>query len=104
MTLASRRQRLRLEGVPDAQRWHLACDHERVDDLELTARVRGLVEAGPGSDSLLLTRPSAEEVVVQAHPTSNYVAVLTPALRRQVEAALREWLPGLQRVTFDPHH
>lgn len=75
-----------------------------MDDLELTARVRGLVEAGPGSDSLLVTRPSPDEVVVQAHPTSNYVAVLTPALRRQVDAALREWIPGLKRVTFDPHH
>jgi hypothetical protein len=62
------------------------------------------VEAGPGSDSLLVTRPSPDEVVVQAHPTSNYVAVLTPALRRQVDAALREWIPGLKRVTFDPHH
>jgi len=104
MPLASTGQWLRRKGVPAAQRWHLACDHERVDDLELTARVRGLVEAGPGSDSLIVTRPSAEEVVVQAHPTSNYVAVLTPTLRRQVEAALREWLPGLTRVTFDPHH
>jgi hypothetical protein len=75
-----------------------------MDDLELTARVRSLVEAGPGADSLFVTQPTPEEVVVQAHPSSNYVVVLTPRLRRVVEEALRGWLPGLARVRFDPHH
>ena len=75
-----------------------------MDDLELTARVRGLVEAGPGADSISVTQPTSEEVVVQAHPSSNYVVVLTPRLRREVEEALRSWLPGLARVRFDPHH
>ncbi len=73
-------------------------------DAELTALVRGAVEAGPGSDSLVAIQPRPGEVVVQAHPTSNYVSVLTPALRRGIEAALREWLPDLSEVRFDPHH
>ncbi len=77
---------------------------EMMDDMELTARVRGLVEAGPGADSIFVTRPTPDEVVVQAHPSSNYVVVLTPRLRATVEAALRGWLPGLTRVRFDPHH
>lgn len=73
-------------------------------DSELTARVRGVIPSGPASDSLLVTQPRPGEVVVQAHPSSNYVAVLTPHLRQMVEAALREWIPDLQRVSFDPHH
>lgn len=66
--------------------------------------VRGLVASGPGSDSLMVTRPTPQEVVVQAHPSSNFVAVLTPALRREIDAALRGWLPELKQVKFDPHH
>ena len=80
------------------------CHHLGMTDAELTVLVRGSVEAGPGSDSLLAIQPRPGEVVVQAHPTSNYVAVLTPALRRRIEAALREWLPELREVRFDPHH
>ena len=73
-------------------------------DAELTALVRGAVEAGPGSDCLLAVQPRPGEVVVQAHPSSNYVVVLTPALRRRLEAALHEWIPDLHEVRFDPHH
>ncbi|MGH7612186.1 MAG: hypothetical protein ACREN7_09030 [Candidatus Dormibacteria bacterium] len=73
-------------------------------DLELTARVRGLVNSGPASDSLLVTQPRPGEVVVQAHPSSNYVVVLTPSIRQQLEAALRDWIPELSSVRFDPHH
>ncbi len=80
------------------------CHHLGMTDAELTVLVRGSVEAGPGSDSLLAIQPRPGEVVVQAHPSSNYVAVLTPALRRRIEAALREWLPELREVRFDPHH
>ncbi len=75
-----------------------------VTDAELTALVRGLVESGPGSDSLLAVQPRPGQVVVQAHPSSNYVVVLTPALRRRIQAALRDWLPELTEVRFDPHH
>lgn len=77
---------------------------DEMDDLELTARVRGVFEAGPGADSIFVTQPAPDEVVVQAHPSSNYVVVLTPRLRREVESALRDWIPGLARVRFDPHH
>jgi hypothetical protein len=80
------------------------CHHLGMTDAELTVLVRGSVEAGPGSDSLLAIQPRPGQVVVQAHPTSNYVAVLTPALRRRIEATLREWVPGLREVKFDPHH
>ncbi len=73
-------------------------------DLELTALARGLIASGPASDSLLLTQPRPGEVVVQAHPSSNYVVVLTPELRGRLEAALREWLPELRKIRFDPHH
>lgn len=76
----------------------------RVDDLELTARVRGVVESGPAADSLNVTQPRPGEVVVQAHPSSNYVTVLTPYLRRLIEGALRDWIPDLASVRFDPHH
>ncbi|HVD02595.1 MAG TPA: hypothetical protein VNF75_00395 [Candidatus Dormibacteraeota bacterium] len=84
--------------------WVLGAIIVTVDDLELTARVRAVVESGPAADSLNVTQPSPGEVVVQAHPSSNYVVVLTPGLRRQVEAALREWIPQLTSVRFDPHH
>jgi len=70
----------------------------------LTARVRGLVASGPGSDSIFVTQPEPGEVVVQAHPSSNYVVVLTPKLRGLIETTLREWIPGLTKVRFDPHH
>lgn len=76
----------------------------RVEDLELTALVRGAVPAGPGSDSIWVTQPRPGEVVVQAHPSSNYVVVLTPILREQISAALREWMPDIRQITFDPHH
>lgn len=75
-----------------------------MEDSELTSLVRGLISSGPASDSLLVTQPRPGLVVVQAHPSSNYVVVLTPQLRRQVEEALREWIPGLSEVRFDPHH
>jgi hypothetical protein len=52
----------------------------------------------------MVTQPRPGEVVVQAHPTSNYVVVLTPHVRELVESALREWIPDLRRVCFDPHH
>ena len=80
--------------------WHDAL----VGDGELTARVRGLVASGPGSDSIFVTQPVPGEVVVQAHPSSNFVVVLTPQLRRHIEATLMEWIPGLNKVRFDPHH
>lgn len=62
------------------------------------------MESGPGSDCLLALQPRAGEVVIQAHPSSNYVTVLTPELRRRIQAALLEWLPDLREVRFDPHH
>lgn len=80
------------------------CHDSPVTDSELTARVRAVVAAGPASDSLMVTQPRPGEVVVQAHPTSNYVVVLTPHVRELVESALREWIPDLRRVCFDPHH
>ncbi|HVC21995.1 MAG TPA: hypothetical protein VNH82_00960 [Candidatus Dormibacteraeota bacterium] len=73
-------------------------------DSELTARVRGVIAAGPASDSLLVTQPRPGEVVVQAHPSSNFVVVLTEQVRRDLETALRAWIPDLQLVRFDPHH
>ncbi|HEY6538800.1 MAG TPA: hypothetical protein VI138_07175 [Candidatus Dormibacteraeota bacterium] len=73
-------------------------------DSELTARIRGVVASGPASDSLLATQPRPGEVVVQAHPSSNFVVVLTPGVRQVLEAALRTWIPGLREVRFDPHH
>ncbi|MGA8207919.1 MAG: hypothetical protein WB801_02205 [Candidatus Dormiibacterota bacterium] len=73
-------------------------------DSELTARVRGVVASGPASDSLLVTQPRPGEVVIQAHPSSNYVVVLTPGVRAVVESALRRWIPDLRQVRFDPHH
>ncbi|MGH7639662.1 MAG: hypothetical protein ACREN7_09580 [Candidatus Dormibacteria bacterium] len=73
-------------------------------DSELTARLRGLVASGPASDSLLVTQPRPGQVVVQAHPSSNFVVVLTPEIRCQLEAALRSWIPELSEVRFDPHH
>ncbi|MGA7173887.1 MAG: hypothetical protein WCB86_08995 [Candidatus Dormiibacterota bacterium] len=73
-------------------------------DAELTARVRGVISSGPASDSLLVTQPRPGEVVVQAHPSSNFVVVLTPAVLRELETALREWIPNLRQVRFDPHH
>jgi len=75
-----------------------------VTDSELTARVRGVIAAGPASDSLLVTQPRPGEVVVQAHPSSNFVVVLTEQVRRDLETALRAWIPDLQLVRFDPHH
>jgi hypothetical protein len=75
-----------------------------VDDLELTARVRGVVESGPGADSIFVTRPTPEVVVVQAHPSSNYVTVLTSSLRATLADAIRGWLPEVEPVRFDPHH
>lgn len=73
-------------------------------DSELTARVRGLIASGPASDSLLVTQPRPGEVVVQAHPSSNFVVVLTPEMLRELETALRKWIPNLRQVRFDPHH
>lgn len=73
-------------------------------DSELTAKVRGVIASGPATDSLLVTQPRAGEVVVQAHPSSNFVVVLTPGVRAAVEAALREWIPELRQIRFDPHH
>ncbi|MGH7641900.1 MAG: hypothetical protein ACRENX_02610 [Candidatus Dormibacteria bacterium] len=73
-------------------------------DSELTARVRGVIASGPASDSLLVTQPRPGEVVVQAHPSSNFVVVLTPAVLREIETALRRWIPNLRQVHFDPHH
>ncbi|MGC2191006.1 MAG: hypothetical protein WA751_01575 [Candidatus Dormiibacterota bacterium] len=73
-------------------------------DSELTARVRGLIASGPASDSLLVTQPRPGEVVVQAHPSSNFVVVLTPGVLRELETALRKWIPNLRQVRFDPHH
>jgi hypothetical protein len=75
-----------------------------VTDSELTARVRGVIASGPASDSLLVTQPRPGEVVIQAHPSSNYVVVLTPQVRAQLESALRRWIPDLRQVRFDPHH
>lgn len=72
--------------------------------MELTARVRGVIAAGPASDSLLVTQPRPGEVVVQAHPSSNFVVVLTPEVLRELESALRTWIPELRQVRFDPHH
>ncbi len=63
-----------------------------------------MVPAGPASDSVFVTQPRPGEVVVQAHPTSNYVVVFTPAVRRSIEAALNDWIEGLAEVRFDPHH
>lgn len=73
-------------------------------DSELTARVRGVIASGPASDSLLVTQPRPGEVVVQAHPSSNFVVVLTKQVREELEEALRAWIPDLQQVRFDPHH
>lgn len=73
-------------------------------DGELTARVRGLAESGPASDCLIAIQPRPGEVVIQAHPTSNYVVVMTPALRRRIQEALAGWLPDLREVRFDTHH
>ncbi|HUY09301.1 MAG TPA: hypothetical protein VMW80_07595 [Candidatus Dormibacteraeota bacterium] len=73
-------------------------------DAELTARVRGVISSGPASDSLLVTQPRPGEVVVQAHPSSNFVVVLTPEVLRELETALRRWIPNLRQVRFDPHH
>ncbi|MGC1183852.1 MAG: hypothetical protein WBA31_01710 [Candidatus Dormiibacterota bacterium] len=73
-------------------------------DSELTARVRGVIASGPASDSLLVTQPRPGEVVVQAHPSSNFVVVLTEQVRRELESALRAWIPDLQQVRLDPHH
>jgi hypothetical protein len=75
-----------------------------VTDSELTARVRGVIASGPASDSLLVTQPRPGEVVVQAHPSSNFVVVLTKQVREELEEALRAWIPDLQQVRFDPHH
>jgi hypothetical protein len=75
-----------------------------VTDNELTARVRAVIPSGPASDSLLVTQPRPGEVVVQAHPSSNFVVVLTAHVRQEVEAALRAWIPDLKLVRFDPHH
>jgi len=75
-----------------------------VTDAELTARVRGVISSGPASDSLLVTQPRPGEVVVQAHPSSNFVVVLTPEVLRELETALRRWIPNLRQVRFDPHH
>lgn len=72
--------------------------------MELTALVRGAVAAGPGSDSIWVTQPKPGEVVVQAHPSSNFVVVLTPGLREQISTALHQWLPEVDQITFDPHH
>lgn len=73
-------------------------------DSELTARVRGVIASGPASDSLLVTQPRPGEVVVQAHPSSNFVVVLTPEVLRELETALHKWIPNLRQVRFDPHH
>lgn len=73
-------------------------------DSELTARVRGVIASGPASDSLLVTQPRPGEVVVQAHPSSNFVVVLTKQVREELEEALHAWIPDLQQVRFDPHH
>jgi hypothetical protein len=75
-----------------------------VTDSELTARVRGVIASGPASDSLLVTQPRPGDVVIQAHPSSNYVVVLTPEVRTVLESALRRWIPDLRQVRFDPHH
>ncbi|HUY55655.1 MAG TPA: hypothetical protein VMV23_10920 [Candidatus Nanopelagicaceae bacterium] len=75
-----------------------------MEDLELTALVRGAVPAGPGADSIWVTQPRPGEVVVQAHPSSNFVVVLTPRLREQISTAIREWMPDIRQITFDPHH
>jgi hypothetical protein len=75
-----------------------------VTDSELTARVRGVIASGPASDSLLVTQPSPGDVVIQAHPSSNFVVVLTPQVRGVLESALRRWIPDLRQVRFDPHH
>jgi hypothetical protein len=75
-----------------------------VTDSELTARVRGVIASGPASDSLLVTQPRPGEVVVQAHPSSNFVVVLTPEVLRELETALHKWIPNLRQVRFDPHH
>lgn len=63
-----------------------------------------MISSGPASDSLSVTQPRPGEVVVQAHPSSNFVVVLTPRVRSEVEAALRQWIPELRQVRFDPHH
>ena len=73
-------------------------------DSELTARVRGVIASGPASDSLLVTQPRPGEVVVQAHSSSNFVVVMTPGVLRELESALRQWIPDLRQVRFDPHH
>gem|GEM_PF-3128587 len=73
-------------------------------DSELTARVRGVIASGPASDSLLVTQPRPGDVVIQAHPSSNFVVVLTPEVRAVLESALRRWIPDLHQVRFDPHH
>ncbi|HVB14690.1 MAG TPA: hypothetical protein VNH38_08060 [Candidatus Dormibacteraeota bacterium] len=73
-------------------------------DSELTARVRGVVASGPAADSLLVTQPRPGEVVVQAHPSSNFVVAFTPEVLRVIESALRAWIPDLREVRFDPHH
>jgi hypothetical protein len=75
-----------------------------VTDSELTARARGVIASGPASDSLLVTQPRPGEVVIQAHPSSNYVVVMTPEVRAVLESALRRWIPDLRQVRFDPHH
>ena len=73
-------------------------------DAELTVRIRELIPAGPGSTSLRAVQPTPSLVVVEAHPTSNYVPVLTGASRRLIEDAVRGWLPAVEVVRFDPHH
>ena len=73
-------------------------------DAELTARVRGLLSSGPGPTSLRATQPTPALVVVEAHPTSNFVPVLTASSRRLIDAAVRAWLPAVEAVRFDPHH
>ncbi len=73
-------------------------------DAELTARVRGLLPSGPGPASLRASQPSPTLVVVEAHPTSNFVPVLTGSSCRVLAAAIRAWLPAVETVRFDPHH
>ncbi len=77
---------------------------DRITDAELTSRVRSLLADAAGASSVHASRPLPGTVVIDAHATSYYLPVLTPATRRRLAQAVREWLPEVDAIRFDPHH
>ncbi len=75
-----------------------------LSDATLTARIRALLGDAAGAASLRAVRPDPRTVVIDAHAPSNYLPLLTPAVRTRLVAAVQGWLPEVEAIRFDPHH